>query len=223
MNSPLLPYVQSVDCTDEQRRAVFMAASILLDYPGEDFSDRLEAVREALPDMPDVIADQFAEFADWAGEQPIFDLASHFVETFDQRRRCALWLSYYAVGDTRQRGAAILGFKYAMRDAGWEMERDELPDYLPVVLEFAAYDQGDTAVNLLSSHREGLEVLRSALLSANSPYHHIVAAVCAALPEIDMETAQRFQKLITQGPPAELVGITDTSTGMAPFSLTGTD
>ena len=40
----------------------------------------------------------------------------------------------------------------------------------------AAYDQGDTAVNLLSSHRED-SVLRSALLSANSPYHHIVAAV----------------------------------------------
>lgn len=215
--------MQSVECTDEQRQAVLMAASILLDYPQEDFPERLQAVREVLPAMPEDVAGQFASFADWAETKPLFDLGSHYVETFDQRRRCALWLSYYVAGDTRQRGAAILGFKYAMRDAGWEMDREELPDYLPVVLEFAAVDQSNTGVELLASHREGVEVLRSALLSAHSPYHHLVAAVCAVLPELDEETADRYQKLISQGPPAELVGITDTSPGLAPFSLTGTD
>ena len=65
------------------------------------------------------------------------------------------------------------------------MAADELPDYLPVVLELSARSGDEVAGTLLSSHREGIEVLRSALADAASPYAGLVEAVSMTLPQID--------------------------------------
>ena len=62
------------------------------------------------------------------------------------------------------------------------MAADELPDYLPVVLELSARSGDEVADVLLSSHREGIEVLRAALVDAGSPYAGLVEAVSATLP-----------------------------------------
>ena len=63
---------------------------------------------------------------------------------------------------------------------------------------------------LLSSHREGIEVLRSALADAASPYAGLVEAVSMTLPRIDEATAERVRALVAAGPPTETVGVTDT-------------
>ncbi len=201
--------------TGHQRATVHMAASLLLDYPGEEsFATRLDAVEHALgaqSDLPSAVREPLEAFVRTARERGQRAMAEHYVATFDQRRRCCLYLSYYAVGDTRHRGAAILAFKEALAAAGYEMDRDELPDYLPVVLELSARSGGDEVAQvLLSSHREGLEVLRTALAQAASPYTGLVEAVCLTLPEIDQATAERVRALVSAGPPTETVGVTDT-------------
>ncbi|WP_172119714.1 nitrate reductase molybdenum cofactor assembly chaperone [Actinomyces faecalis] len=208
--------MRTVDAlTDHQRATVHMAASLLLDYPGEDvFATRLAAVEQALqaqPDLPAAVREPLAAFVATARGRGQRAMAEHYVATFDQRRRCCLYLSYYAVGDTRHRGAAILAFKEALSAAGYEMAADELPDYLPVVLELSARSEGDEIAQvLLSSHREGLEVLRTALTQASSPYAGLVEAVCLTLPEIDQATAERVRALVAAGPPTETVGVTST-------------
>ena len=65
-------------------------------------------------------------------------LAARYVETFDLRRRAALELTYYAHGDTRERGMALLRLKKLYRSAGLPLESAELPDHLTVMLAFAA-------------------------------------------------------------------------------------
>ena len=80
----------------------------------------------------------FAQFLAWLRVTPPTEVAQHYVETFDLRRRCALYLTYYRHGDTRRRGMAMIIFKTAYRDAGFVPCDDELPDYLPMVLEYAA-------------------------------------------------------------------------------------
>lgn len=57
------------------------------------------------------------------------------------------------------------------------MEREELPDHLPVVLEFAAFDETGTAEGLLRSNREGIEVIRTALRATDSPYAPLLDAL----------------------------------------------
>src|SRR5690606_24520985 len=100
-------------------------------------------------------------------------------------------------------------------------EGGELPDYLPMVLEFSARSDSPIALELLSAHRDGIEVLRAALEKFDSPYAHVVAAVCRTLPELDDETRARYQLLVNEGPPTELVGLTFLG-ALAPFAPSGT-
>ena len=200
-----------VQLTPSQRATVHMAASLLLDYPAEgSLETRLNAVEAELAALPPEVAVLLEEFISQARRRGERAMAEHYVEGFDRRRRCCLYLTYYTVGDTRHRGAALLAFKQALAAAGYEMAADELPDYLPVVLELSARSGDEVAGALLSSHREGIEVLRSALADAASPYAGLVEAVSMTLPRIDEATAERVRALVAAGPPTETVGVTDT-------------
>lgn len=194
--------------SDDARRTTHMAASVLLDYPEEGLEGRLEAVRAVVGKLPAELAAQVTRFLDEADAMGQRRLAEHYVRTFDQKRRCTLYLSYYDAGDSRKRGTAILAFKDALAATGWELARRETPDFLPVVLELSARSDDEIAGALLTAHRDGLEVIRTALAQAGSPYQWLLEAVCATLPPIDEATHARFRELVTQGPPAELVGIT---------------
>lgn len=108
-----------------------------------------------------------------------------------------------------------------MRRAGFEMAREELPDYLPVVLEFCALNETASGDELLRANREGLEVIRAALVSASSPYAHLLEALCTTLPPLDADTLARYQELINQGPPTELVGIAALDATPSPLTTGG--
>lgn len=208
------PAAAAVELDAAGRAIVHMSASLLLDYPAEDaFVERLDAVAAALadaPELPPAVSEPLEAFVAEARTRGTRAMAEHYVETFDRRHRCCLYLSYYAVGDTRYRGAALLAFKQALAAAGYKLDRDELPDYLPVVLELSARSGDEVADVLLSSHRDGLEVLRRALTDAASPYAHLIDAVVATLEPVDEATAQRVRALVAAGPPTETVGVTDT-------------
>ncbi|WP_042914786.1 nitrate reductase molybdenum cofactor assembly chaperone, partial [Mycobacterium canetti] len=136
-----------------------------------------------------------------------------YVETFDMRRRSTMYLTYWTAGDTRNRGREMLAFATAYRDAGVQPPRGEAPDYLPVVLEFAATVDPEAGLRLLRKHRVPIDVLRGALADAKSPYEHTVAAICVTLPAATDQEVRRAQRLAQAGPPAEAVGL-------QPFTLT---
>ena len=201
---------RAIPVSDEQRRVVAMAASLLLDYPEDGFAEKLAAVDTHRGDLPAPIEEQMVLFTEAVRQLDLRGLQSHYVETFDQKRRCSLFLSYFSVGDTRQRGTAILAFRQALEQLGFEELTDELPDHLCVVLEAVARSEGtqhEQTVEMLAAHRDGLEVLRTALSGIGSPYAHLITAIAMSLPEIDAETTHSYLDLIRSGPPAELVGI----------------
>lgn len=88
------------------------------------------------------------------------------------------------------------------------MNNGELPDYLPVLLEFAAVDEQSelAARELLQEHREGLEVLRAALEKFGSAAVHVVDLVLGMLPALTEPQREAAMKLVAQGPPTEIVG-----------------
>ncbi|MEJ5998234.1 nitrate reductase molybdenum cofactor assembly chaperone [Corynebacterium sp. H130] len=196
----------TVSLTDEQHRVVWMSCAVLLDYPSEDFADRVAAVSATLGELPESVTGQLGAFISFAESHSLRELQTHYVDTFDQRRRCSLYLSYYATGDTRQRGAALISFKEMLSACGFEQSRDELPDHLCVVLEAAAQETEGIAAGVLATHRDGIEVLRSALHDRKSPYSHLLDALTATLPELDEATRERYLSLVTAGPPTEMVG-----------------
>jgi len=190
-----------------QRRTVHMLASLLLDYPDTEWFARLDVVEGNVVGLPRPVADPLERFIRRARAAGASDWQQMYVTTFDLKRKCALYLSYYATGDTRRRGTALVTFLDAYRAAGWEFDAAELPDYLPAVLEFSARSQSDVADALLAAHREGVEVLRAALESMDSPWADVVRAITLSLPKVDQRTRERVLALVNEGPPTETVGL----------------
>ncbi|TAM67031.1 MAG: nitrate reductase molybdenum cofactor assembly chaperone [Microbacteriaceae bacterium] len=194
--------------TPAQRATTHMAASILLDYPHEQNRSRFVAVAEAVDTLPAPLRKAFRRFFEATDGMGQRELEAHFTSIFDQKRKCSPYLTYYTAGDTRKRGMALVRFVHAYRAAGWEVEPGELPDYLPMVLEFCARCNSRISNDLIAAHREGIQVLRAALESFDTPYAHVLDAVCLSLPEMDAPARERYMRLINDGPPAELVGLT---------------
>lgn len=197
----------SLALSPAQRATTHMLASLLLDYPDDAWFGRLGALRAHLTALPPAIATPLAEFLRHAERTAAVGLQRDYVTTFDLKRKCSLYLSYYATGDTRRRGVALVTFLEAYRAAGWEFDADDLPDYLPAVLEFSARSTSPIASALIASHREGIEVLRAALEGMDSPWALLIRVVTLSLPPIDERTRERFLDLVDEGPPTETVGL----------------
>jgi nitrate reductase delta subunit len=188
------------------RVRALQAAALCLEYPDAGWRAHLSLLRQtagALPGAAGVALDRFVAHAD---RTPADDLARHYVETFDLRRRCCLYLTYYAFGDTRKRGMALLRFTHAYRVEGFTIGSAELPDHLAVVCEFAARRPAP-GLRLLRDNRAGIELLWLALTDAQSPYRHVVDLVRAVLPEPAPRDLARALELARSGPPAEEVGL----------------
>ena len=181
--------------------------SLLLSYPDESVLDRRPLLRRAAAGLPDPIGAPLRRFCDHLDATPPVTLAADYVATFDHRRRCALYLTYYAYGDTRKRGVALLRFKQAYRAAGLVLGDDELPDHLAVVLEFAATGDAEAGRKLLIEHRAGLELLRLALHDLDSAWASVLDSVSATLPALSGNDRDAAARLAAQGPPAEEVGL----------------
>ena len=195
------------EMSERDRRLTWRIAALALDYPGPDtlaMLDELSAAAEALPDP--VRTGLTRLLSHLAATAPLV-LARDYVETFDLRRRANLHLTYYAYGDTRKRGMALLRFKHAYRLAGVELSDRELPDHLPVLLEFAATVDPVGGERLLGEHVPVLEMLRLSLSDSASPYADVPAAVLATLPPLTTADRRRVAELAAQGPPGEDVGM----------------
>ncbi len=194
-------------------RLTWQAASLLLAYPDEMRTARLDTVDELLSHVGRPAAKLLRMTAAALRASDATPAEIDYVETFDLQRRATMYLTYWTAGDTRNRGAAMLEFATAYREAGVEPPRDEAPDYLPVVLEFAATVDPEAGRRLLVEHRVPIDVLREALTEMGSPYANAVAAVCETLPAPTDRDVQRARQLAQAGPPAETVGL-------QPFTLT---
>ncbi|MEU5592829.1 nitrate reductase molybdenum cofactor assembly chaperone [Streptomyces sp. NPDC020298] len=184
----------------------WQAQSLLLAYPDEQFEQRLTLAGRVAATLPRPVADPLLRFTAHAERTAPADLATAYVATFDHRKRCCLYLTYYAHGDTRKRGMALLRLKQTYAAAGWRLGDDELPDHLAVVLEFAATDPSAGA-RLLDEHRAGLELLRLALTDDDSPWAHVLDSVSATLPSLEGDERDAVLRLAAQGPPEEQVGL----------------
>jgi nitrate reductase molybdenum cofactor assembly chaperone NarJ/NarW len=193
--------------TPAQLMVSWQLQSLLLGYPDDALSARFPLIRSAVASLPSPVRDPLTAFLDHAGRTPIGELAADYVDTFDQRRRCCLYLTYYAHGDTRGRGVALLKLKQRYARAGLVLTDDELPDHLAVLLEFAAADNVAIGLRLLTEHRAGLELLRFALTDHGSPWRQVLDAVSATLPPLRGDEREAVAKLAAAGPPEEQVGL----------------
>jgi nitrate reductase molybdenum cofactor assembly chaperone NarJ/NarW len=196
---------------------VLQAASVCLQYPDAALLALLPTVRRAVEELsPGHVRDRLTFFLDTADATTPGRAAQHYVEVFDTRRRCCLYLTWWTDGETRRRGAALAALKARYRESGVEFADTELPDFLPAVLEFAATADLPGGLAMLQEHRPGIELLRLALLDAATPYAAPVEAVCALLPGPSPADVAAAKALARTGPPREQVGLDLAPFGTAP-------
>ncbi|NUR31229.1 MAG: nitrate reductase molybdenum cofactor assembly chaperone [Catenulispora sp.] len=195
-------------------RVVHQAAAHLLDYPDAAWWERLPLVRAALQAAGGRSTRGLVAFLDQVSSTGREELASQYVDVFDFKNKHSLYLTWWLDGDTRRRGASLVELKTTYRQAGFAFADTELPDYLPVVLEFCAAT-GDHA--LLLRHRPGLELLRLALADHGTPYAAVPAAVCSTLPGPSPRDRAAARALAASGPRTETVGLDPETAALRPY------
>lgn len=186
----------------------FKLVSLLLQYPEPGLVSELKNHDPGLISPTSTVQrESLARFMAWYGPRDLDELRRAYVDDFDFDRRRSLHLTYQLHGDSRQRGLALLKIKTAYREQGLEPDESELPDYLPLMLEFASMAPGREGIILLDRHRESIELVGESLKSADSPWTPLFAVIRAGLPGLTSRQVNRIRRLAEQGPPSEEVGL----------------
>jgi nitrate reductase delta subunit len=161
----------------------------LLGYPDAGLRGHLPGMREALRREKAVGAARLAELEaliDGLGRADELDAEAEYVQLFDRSRATSLHLFEHVHGDSRDRGPAMIDLAQTYDQAGLHLAPGELPDYLPVVLEFASTLPPREARAFLGEMAHILNALFGALRQRQSAY----ASVLGALLELAGEKAE---------------------------------
>ena len=168
------------------------ALAWLLRYPDAEMRGLAPALAQALRNEGALDAARLSELdalaKRLAGGDAIATEAE-YVELFDRGRRTALHLFEHVHGDSRDRGQAMVDLTQTYERAGLRMTGGELPDYLPVVLEFASSQPPREAQAFLRETAHIARSIFSALAERRSPY----ASVLAAVLDLAGEPAERVE------------------------------
>lgn len=152
----------------------------LLGYPSKELGEAVPELRAALAQegalSPSSTAALEPLLADLSTRE-LFDLQADYSELFDSTRRLSLHLFEHVHGDGKDRGQAMsdLGLEYI--NHGLEMTSNELPDYIPLFLEFTAQLSPEEARDWLREPIEVLTVLAERLTERETPYAAVLGAV----------------------------------------------
>ena len=178
--------------SDKQTAAARLAAAWLLSYPDTTLLERLDGIAAVVEELPASTGAPLTAFLAHLADTPLSEVQAHYVTVFDMKRKACPYLTYWTDGDTRNRGRAILRFKQAYLEAGYDLGSEELPDHLSVVLEFAAIGDTLTGEALLAEHQDAIHLLRDALAKMESAYVHVLDAIVATLPRLTPEIRERM-------------------------------
>ena len=152
----------------------------LLAYPSAELCAALPELLTALRREKALRGERVAElvaFARQLAAADCYEAEARYVDTFDRGRATSLHLFEHVHGDSRERGPALADLQQTYERAGLVLAPGELPDYLPAVLEFASMQPVRTAREFLGETAHILNAIFSALLSRESPYASVIAAV----------------------------------------------
>ena len=178
-------------------RHTLRALAWLLRYPDDTQRAHLGELREALHAEGalalgrlaeiDALVERLAALAPLRAE-------AEYVDLFDHGRRTSLHLFEHVHGDSRDRGPAMIDLVQTYERAGLLLaagEGAELPDYQPMVLEFASTQPPAEAVAFLREVAHIVRALFTAMLERPSPQAALFAGVLGAVLDLAGEKAER--------------------------------
>lgn len=172
---------------------VFRAFSALLSYPSGE-------MRKALPEIVDVIKQtslvsqrelqDLLELIAELGSGDLLAAEERYVDLFDRGRALSLHLFEHLHGESRDRGEAMVELKQLYERAGFELSSRELPDYLPVVLEYLSCRDIVEARAMLTDCAHILTTIGRALIARGSRYAAVLQALIVIAGERPIDAAK---------------------------------
>lgn len=165
----------------------YRALALLLSYPTPDTAAAMPAVMSALSGerlVPGALVQRLAPLADELSSADLYDSQARYVDLFDRSRSLSLQLYEHIHGESRDRGQAMVELLKLYSSHGLELTAKELPDHLPVFLEFLSQRPPAEAAALLGQAAHVLEALRERLKKRQSMYARVFDAL-VALVEVD--------------------------------------
>lgn len=161
---------------------IYKILSALLEYPDQELLDHLPEIRVEIGKCQDVDATEtgaILKLLDHLADTPLTELQAAYVKTFDMTPEHSLHLTHHLFGDDndKNRGPALIDLGELYKDYGVKVMTNELPDYLPLVLEFVAMLDDNEARAFLSDANKVLTVLAKNLDKAKSPYAPLLSIV----------------------------------------------
>ena len=164
--------------------------SLLLSYPSEELQEFLpEAIKELTAEGL-LGADQMvgvSEFAEQWGRRDLMDWQAEYVQLFDTGKAASLYLFEHLKGESKDRGQAMVDLMEHYRSRGMQLSSSELPDFLPVFLEFLSSLPQEEAAETLSGAVNVISLIHGRLAAKNNIYRHIHGAIVylsATAPEL---------------------------------------
>jgi len=152
----------------------------LLDYPHAEMRAALPELYTVLREEAALSAARLSELKALMGalqQGDAYAVEARYVESFDRGRATSLHMFEHVHGDSRDRGPALVDLAQTYEAGGMFFDASELPDYLPVVLEFASTQPPATACAFLGEMAHILNTIHSGLIKNDNPYAAAIGAV----------------------------------------------
>lgn len=158
------------------------ALAALLSYPTAELVQAASEIRDAI-DRDAVVprAERAAlhRLIDELAAGDLFDLQERYGLLFDRTRSLSLHLFEHVHGESRDRGQAMVDLLKLYQEGGYNPVASELPDFLPLFLEFASTRAPRAAIELVGQPANVIAALRERLAKRRSPYEAVMAALLA--------------------------------------------
>ncbi|MFO1015114.1 MAG: nitrate reductase molybdenum cofactor assembly chaperone [Caulobacteraceae bacterium] len=162
--------------------ATYQALALLLRYPSAEVQALAAEAGRIIAtnaEIPSSVRRGLRSLAAGLSETDLYDLQERYVGLFDRTRSLSLNLYEHVHGESRDRGEAMVGLLELYRRHGLELSGCELPDHLPVFLEFLSTLPEAEAASLLGEAAHVLSALGERLYKRQSPYRAVFAALAA--------------------------------------------
>ena len=172
---------------------MFRALSALLSYPSKEMQRALPEIADVIrnaPTMAPAARSDLLDLIDELGRDDLLAVEERYVDLFDRGRALSLHLFEHLHGESRDRGEAMVDLKQIYERAGFSLSTRELPDYLPVVLEYLSCRDLAEAQAMLADCAHILKTIGRSLIARRSRYAAVLQALLVIAGESPIDVGK---------------------------------
>jgi|SRR5690625_204119 len=160
------------------QQKIYKLIALFLQYPEKEWLENIHLIEKEIESLKiPLINDYFHSFINYLTSTPYEQLCERYVKTFDFYGVTTLNLTYNVFKDSRERGNALIQLRKIFSNSKYHPITDELPDYVPLILEFLAICEKELADQLIKIHYKSFVKLEQDLIEQESPYRFLIKIV----------------------------------------------